>query len=97
MSAFVFVTAKITDPAKWQEYASQAGPTVTPFGGEFVIRGAFEKVMHGEAADHSLGGVIKFPTADAIEEWHNSDLYAPLLKLREEAAIVNETIYIIPQ
>lgn len=94
-SAFLVFKVKIKDSNKWQEYVSQASKTIGEFGGELILRGAFEKVLSGDSITHQLGGVIRFPNLDAIDKWYTSDVYSPLMPLREEAAEVTQTIYTV--
>ncbi len=93
MSAFIVFNVKIKDSAKWKEYVPQAGATIGEFGGELLIRGAFAKMLSGDAAAHQLGGVIRFPSVESINKWYTSDVYSPLIPLRDEAAEVTQTIY----
>lgn len=65
-----------------------------PFqSGELLIRGAAIKVLSGDPLPHQLGGVIRFPNMSAIDAWYSSDVYAPIIPLRDEAAVVTQTIY----
>lgn len=90
---FVIFNVEIKDEAKWRQYVPQAGASISDFGGELVIRGAYEHALSGDPLPHQLGGVISFPSLEAVEAWYTSDTYAPLIPLREEAAVVTQTIY----
>ena len=93
MSAFLVFSVKLKDKNKWGEYLPQAQASIGKYGGELLIRGPFKTVISGEAPEHQIGGVLKFKSVDDIYKWYASDEYSPLIPLREEAAVVNQTIY----
>lgn len=93
MSAFLIFNVTVKDRTKWAEYLPQAGATIGEFGGELLIRGTFEKMMPSDGPEHELGGVIRFPSVEAIDKWYTSDTYSPLIPLRDEAAEVTQAIY----
>lgn len=97
MSAFLIFAVRVKDPAKWQEYLPKAAATIGAFGGELVVRGAFDKVLSGDSHEHQLGGVIQFPSVEAIDEWYASESYRPLIPLREQGADVTQTVYAISE
>lgn len=95
--AFLVFAVEVKDAAKWREYVNQAGSTIEAFGGELVVRGAFNKVLSGDPPEHKLGGVIRFPSVEAIDKWYASEAYSPLIPLREQAAVVHQTIYTVSE
>jgi CRP-like cAMP-binding protein len=60
MSAYIVVHATVLDPAKMQEYAAVAGPTVSSHGGEVVCRGPCEMIS-GEFV-----GELSFISGDVV-------------------------------
>ncbi len=84
MSAYLIVHATVKDPEKLQQYAAGAGPTLDAFGGEFVTRGNVTDVLHG-SHDHKMTVIIKFPDADSVRNWYNSDAYQANIPVRSEA------------
>ncbi len=96
MTAFFVATAKVKSPEKFQEYASKAGASIAPHGGELVLRGKADDVLVGSIAKHETVGIIKFPDADALSNWFNSAAYQEIVPLRNEAADMTISSYIVP-
>ena len=95
MSAFIVVTTKIKDQAKFQDYAQQSMPTFQPFGGELVTRGMIDRPILGEADHHSVA-VIRFPDIEKLNAWYGSEAYSGLAGLRNAAADMAMTAYQVP-
>ena len=90
MSAYVIVHYTVKDAEKLQQYGAGAGPTLGAFGGEFVARGTVTEVLHG-SHDHQNAVLLKFPDADSVHEWYNSDAYQANVPTRSEAI---DTVFI---
>ena len=95
MTAFFVATVKVKDPAKFQQYAEQAGATFAAHGGEPVLRGKTAGALVG-SADHQAVGIIKFPSSDALQAWYDSSEYQAIVPLREEAADMTIVTYAVP-
>ncbi len=95
MSAFFVATSSIKDPEKFQLYARKAGETFAGYAAEPVLRGKFKGTLKGNA-DHHVVGIIRFPTVEALHEWHDSDAYQALVPLRDEAADMTICVYCVP-
>ncbi|MFS4583496.1 DUF1330 domain-containing protein [Phaeobacter sp. C3_T13_0] len=85
MNAFLVSRIRVKDPAKMQEYAQAAGPTIASYGGQLVVRGTFAKPLLGEADDHQATTIIQFPDLAAIDACFSSPEYQALTALREAA------------
>ncbi len=85
MNAFLVSRIRVKDPAKLQEYAQAAGPTITAHGGRLVVRGTLAKPLLGVADDHQATSIIQFPDLSAVETWFTSPEYRALTTLREAA------------
>ena len=85
MAAFLIVHLTVRDPDRMQTYAGSVGPTLTPFGGELLTRGAVADVLIGEHA-HKTAAVLKFPDLASLRGWYHSDAYQALVPNRLEAA-----------
>ena len=92
MSAFFIATIKMKNPEKFAEYSKMAGPIVAEFGGEFILRGKAHSVLAG-GVDVNAAGIARFPSAEAITNWYNSDAYQAIVPLREEAAEMTFVVY----
>ena len=54
MTAVIVVTSKVKNPEKMQEYAQKAAATFGAFGGELMVRGAFERALIGDGAHNGV-------------------------------------------
>ncbi|NRG17939.1 DUF1330 domain-containing protein [Rhizobiales bacterium] len=96
MSAFFVSTVSVKDTEKFQEYSRKAGETFAPFGGQLVIRGAAADTIAGKCAAHQAVGIVKFPNQETLMDWFQSPAYQELIPLREEAADLTITTYVMP-
>lgn len=85
MPGYVIVEITITDAARYEEYKRLAGPTVTAFGGRYLVRGGPVTVLEG-AGEPGRIVVLEFPSVARALEWHESAVYAPARRIREECA-----------
>ncbi len=93
MTAFFIAQVIVKDEEKFKEYGAKAGEIVKGFGGEVVVRGKFETVLHGDVAAHQAVGVISFPDIETLQSFYASDAYQAIIPLRDEAADMNFTVY----
>ena len=91
MSALLSVTIQVKDPAKLKEYISQVPATMAPYGSKMVGRGKVSKILNGEIS-HQMEALFEFPSAEAVDNWFNSDAYQALIGMREEAAHMNISV-----
>ena len=92
MTAVMIARITVKDPAKLQEYMEKTQRVAGPFGAEMMFRGKVERALNGEQ-DHALTVIVKFPSAQALNEWFDSDEYRPLKALRDEGADMHMTAY----
>ncbi|MFV2056937.1 MAG: DUF1330 domain-containing protein [Thiohalomonadales bacterium] len=85
MSSFLIVHTTVKDPEKFKSYASAAGATFAPFGGEFLVKGKQVKTLAGEHSAQAAV-VVKFPNLTAIDDWYHSADYQALIPNRDAAA-----------
>jgi len=85
MPAYVFVNVNVTDPVRYEEYRKLAGPTVTAYGGRFIVRGGAAEVLEGSFEPRRIV-LLEFPTAGRAKEWWSSPEYAPVMKIRHATA-----------
>jgi len=91
MKAYVVVQETVKDEAMFAEYRSQVVATLTPFGGEFIVRGGKLTVVEGEWS-HPRLVIIVFPSRADAEGWYNSPAYQKILPLRLKSALGNLVI-----
>ncbi|MDX2219990.1 MAG: DUF1330 domain-containing protein [Burkholderiales bacterium] len=92
MPVYVIGRIHVRDPARWQEYVSQVGETISRHGGEVQFRGEQSRIFAGDDAAERVV-VIKFADADAAERWHDSSDYQRLVAVRDAAADVTLVSY----
>lgn len=88
MPAYFIAIANIKDQAKYQEYASKAGPTLGAHGGTVLARGAISDTLVGTKPGEIML-VAEFPSADAIRTWYNSPEYQAAVPIREKGMDAN--------
>ena len=84
-SAYVIGHITVKDAEKWAEYRGRVPATLAPWGAELVCRGKRLSTLSGEHV-HTDSVVIRFPDADAVNNWFNSPAYQALIPLRMQAA-----------
>jgi len=95
MSAFFIATVKVKDPAKFSEYAEQAGASMKAFNGEVLERGKIREVLVGKA-DHNGVGIVRFPDLASLNNWYKSPAYQAIIPLRDEASDITIVAYEVP-
>lgn len=85
MPAFVIVDIDVHDPVRYEEYKKLAAPTVTAYGGKYIVRGGTAETLEGDWLPKRLV-VLEFPTVDQAKAWLNSSEYSPVRKIRHATA-----------
>ena len=82
MAAYVVGTLyNISDPAGFEEYRSQAGPTLEQYGGKLVLMS--QKVEAGDGNWSPVGiVVIEFESMERAKQWYNSPEYSAVKPMR---------------
>jgi len=86
-NAYLIGHITIKNPEKWAEYRSKVPATIAPWGADLVCRGKWVATLCGEH-NHADALIMRFPDADAINNWYHSLAYQALIPLREQAADV---------
>ena len=86
MSAFMIATITVKDAAKFQEYLAKTQVVAARFGAELLARGTLDKVLTDHDGGHEVAVIVRFPSLEHIERWHESAEYQPLVPLRNEGA-----------
>ncbi len=82
---YVFLTFDVEDAEKMQAYSAAAGPTLAPYGGEFIVRGGRHESLEG-GLPRGRTAILRFPSYEQAKAWYESDAYAAPLALRLEAS-----------
>ncbi len=82
MAAYIIYNQlEVTDQDALTEYRSNVMPVMDKYGARVLAGEPKPKVLEG-----TWGGVrtmiVEFPDMDAVERWHKSDDYKPLLEMR---------------
>lgn len=85
MPAFVIVDITVNDPAAYEEYKRLAPPSISKYGGKYVVRGGNTTVLEGDWRPTRVV-VLEFPTADQARTWWSSPEYAAAKTLRQQCA-----------
>jgi len=88
MAAYVIVEIDITDPVGYEEYRKLAPPTVSAYGGKFVVRGGQVEVLEGNWVPKRLV-VLEFESMKRAKEWWNSKEYSTAKRVRHRTTITN--------
>jgi uncharacterized protein (DUF1330 family) len=85
VAAYVIAEVDVTDPATYEEYRKLVPPTITRYGGKFLVRGGAVETKEGGWQPKRLV-VLEFASMDQARKWYHSPEYAPALALRLKAA-----------
>jgi uncharacterized protein (DUF1330 family) len=85
MAAYVLASIKVTDSARYPEYARQTPAVVEKYGGRFLIKGGAYEEVEGSWPGRRIV-VIEFPDAEAAKRWYESPEYRELIPLRQAYA-----------
>lgn len=91
MKAYVIVQEEVVDQATFDAYRKDVMPTITAFGGRFIVRGGRLTKLEGDWA-YGRVAVLEFPSREAAEGWYHSPAYQKLLPLRLESCRGNLVI-----
>ena len=80
MAAYLIVNAKITDPAKLDEYMAAVGPSLA--GHEFKVLAVTTdtEVVEGSAGERTV--IMEFADRAALHAWYDSPGYVEARKFR---------------
>lgn len=81
MSAFMLVTARISDPQAFRAYAQEAARLVVAFGGRYRVVGSVAEALEGNASEGKMV-ISEWPSMDAAQRFWNSPEYMQAKQLR---------------
>ncbi|MEO5829159.1 MAG: DUF1330 domain-containing protein [Rhodanobacter sp.] len=82
MSAFLVVTARISDPLAFRAYAEKTAALVAAFGGHYRVLGALPEVLEGQPREGKVV-ISEWPSMEAARRFWDSPEYAQARQLRE--------------
>jgi uncharacterized protein (DUF1330 family) len=88
MAAYLVATVRISDPAKFADYAKAIAGLSERFGGDYLVRGKVSEVLEGDTDPDERVVISRFPDAEAARAYLRSPEYQAGAALREGAAVV---------
>jgi len=88
MAAYIIADVEITDPVQYAAYIRIVPPTISRYGGRFLVRGGRTETLEGSWNPRRLV-VIEFPSYEEARAWWASEEYAAPKALRQSASVGN--------
>lgn len=83
MAAYIIFEVDVKDPERYAKNRDLIEPTLTPYGGRFLVRGGNVENLEGSWKPSRLV-IVEFPSVDKANAWWHSDEYKPAKQLRQE-------------
>lgn len=93
MSALFISRITIKDQAKFQEYLQKSKAVASQHGAELLSVAKGPRALSGSPAPHQLVVVVRFPSMEDLDAFHDSKDYQDLVTLRLEASDQEITVY----
>ena len=74
---------EVKDAEAYKAYAGKVAGTLTPFGGNFIVRGAEPVILDASRKPPGYIVVIQFPSMKNLRDWWNSPAYSSIRPIRE--------------
>ena len=91
MPGYVVLSVEILDAERYQGYARMATPTVSQYGGRYLVRGGQVERQSGNWEPKRLV-ILEFASVEQARTWWDSPEYAPARALREACAVSDVVI-----
>jgi uncharacterized protein (DUF1330 family) len=75
MPAYILVEVDVHDPEGYERYREVVMPSITAYGGRFVVRGGPIETLEGDWKPPRLV-ILEFPDRDRARAWWASPEYA---------------------
>ena len=90
IKGYIIGQITITDPKKYQRYASETENIIKRFGDRYLIRGGNQFVVEGKPQGNR-DVVVEFDTLEKAKKFNDSEEYAKIIDIRKQ----NSTGYIL--
>lgn len=88
MAAYIVVDMDVKDPVGYEEYKKLAAPTISQYGGRYVVRGGkWEKLEGGWEPKRLV--ILEFEGVEQARRWYNSEEYRRAREARARTAVAN--------
>ena len=91
MTALMIAQIGVKDPETFQQYLTKTQQVARPYGAEMVSRSKAGRWLAGDALDHQMTVVVRYPSLERLDAWHDSPEYQELIGLRETGAAMTMT------
>jgi uncharacterized protein (DUF1330 family) len=88
VKGYVIVDVEVTDPETYAEYLKVVPPTISAFGGRFVVRGGKAENLEGDWIPKRVV-VLEFDSVEVAHKWWASEDYKAPKALRQSASVAN--------
>jgi uncharacterized protein (DUF1330 family) len=85
MTAYIIFDIEVTDPVGYEDYKKLAAPTLSLYGGKYIVRGGKHETAEGNWQPKRMV-VLEFESSERAKAWLNSPEYAPARALRHKYA-----------
>ncbi|MCE7998861.1 MAG: DUF1330 domain-containing protein [Rhodobiaceae bacterium] len=85
MTVYAMAFVDIKDREHYAKYEAGFMDALAPFGAEILAADEEPNVLEGEAPKGRIV-LIRFPSADKLDAWYNSDAYQAILPFRKAAS-----------
>ena len=92
MTVYLVANVTVLDAEKMEAYATAAGPTLTQYGGEFVLDGQLTATLSGSWNAPGVA-IVRFPDLEAARTWYASPEYQALAPMRSSAAEMDIALF----
>ncbi|MDH3714067.1 MAG: DUF1330 domain-containing protein [Gammaproteobacteria bacterium] len=81
-SYYLIIDVRVDDPDEYKKYMAGAKPLVERFGGKYLVRGGDFEVLEGDYFQPRRLVVLRFPSKQACESFHQSPEYQQVREIR---------------
>ena len=72
MTALMIAQISVKDPDTFQQYMTKTEQVARPYGAEMVSRSKACRRLAGDALDHQMTVVVRFPSLERLDAGHDS-------------------------
>ena len=85
MPAYIVVEVEVEDPVRYEDYKKMVPPSLTAYGGRFLVRGGKVENLEGDWSPKRFV-MLEFPSVEQAKAWWDSPEYADAKALRQATA-----------
>ena len=85
MPAYVVTEIEVIDKDRYEAYKQMVAPSITAYGGKFLVRGGATETLEGSWSPRRLV-IVEFASKAQAKAWWGSPQYAEAKALRQATA-----------